>query len=52
MNTLIYTMGEKADDVFHSFDLTDEDKKKYEIVKNKFESHFIKRSIGYTPRCR
>ena len=43
VNTLIYTMGKKADDVFHSFDLTVEEKKKYETVKNKFDSHFVKR---------
>ena len=28
---------------FHSFDLSDEDKKKYKSVKNKFDSHFLKR---------
>ena len=28
---------------FHSFDLSDEDKKKYETVKNEFDSHFVKR---------
>ena len=43
VNTLIYTMGENADDIFHSFDLSDEDKKKYKTVKNKFDSHFVKR---------
>ena len=45
MNTLIYTMGEKADDIFHSFDLSDEDKKKYKTVKNKFDSHFVRERI-------
>ena len=43
VNTLIYTMGAEADDIFQSFDLADEDKKKYSEVKAKFESHFVKR---------
>ena len=43
MNTLIYTMGEKIDDIFHSFDLSYEDKKMYKTVKNKFDSYFVKR---------
>ena len=43
VDTLIYTMGAKADDIFQSFGLSDDDKKKYETVKAKFESHFVKR---------
>ena len=43
VNTLIYTMGQEADDIFHSFNLSDEDQKKYHTVKQKFDSHFIKR---------
>ena len=43
VNTLIYTMGAEADDIFQSFGLSDEDKKKYETVKSKFDSHFVKR---------
>ena len=30
-------------DIFQSFGLSDDDKKKYETVKAKFESHFVKR---------
>ena len=43
VNTLIYTMGAEADDIFQSFDLSDEDKKKHATVKAKFESHYVKR---------
>ena len=43
VNTLIYSMGDKADDVLLSFGLSDNDKKKYEVVKDKFDSHFVKR---------
>ena len=42
VNTLIYTMGDAADDIFQAFMLQDEDKKKYEVVKEKFEKHYIR----------
>ena len=46
MNTLIYLMGEAADDIMVSFGLSADDAKQYELVKNRFESHFIvKRNI-------
>ena len=35
-------MGDQADDNLLSFGLSDENKKKYDTVKAKFESHFIK----------
>ena len=34
-------MGPEADDIFASFDLSDENKKKYAKVKEKFDNHFI-----------
>lgn len=43
VNTLIYSMGDEADDILKSFGLTDVQKKEYETVKDKFESHFIKK---------
>ena len=43
VNTLIYSMGPQADDIFRSFGLSDEDSKKYSVVKGKFDKHFIKR---------
>jgi hypothetical protein len=42
VNTLIYSMGEKADDIFHSFRLSEADGKKYQPVKSAFEGHFVK----------
>ena len=36
-------MGDKADDILRSFKLSDEDAKKYSMVKAKFEDHFIKK---------
>lgn len=34
-------MGPEADDIFASFELNDENKKKYAKVKDKFDNHFI-----------
>ena len=38
VNMLIYTMGDKADDILSSFGLSEDDQKKYSVVKDKFES--------------
>lgn len=38
---LIYTMGEKADDIFSSFKLTESNSKSYKHVLEKFTAHFI-----------
>ena len=43
VNTLVYAMGDEADDILTSLGLTDEQKKEYETVKDKFEAHFVKR---------
>ena len=45
VNTLMYCMGDRADDILRSFKLSEEDSKKYEVVKNKFNSHFVKRQM-------
>ena len=36
-------MGAKADDIFQSFNLSEEQAKVYNTVKCKFDSHFVKR---------
>jgi len=33
-------MGDKTDDILSSFRLTDEEQKKYDTVKAKFDNHF------------
>ena len=43
MNTLIYSMGAQADDTSRSFGFSEDDSKKYTVVKGKFDGHFIKR---------
>lgn len=40
VNTKVYKMGDKADNILHSQCLTDEEKKKYETVKKPFKNYF------------
>ena len=39
--TLIYSMGEEADEIFNSFMMTSGDRKKHDAIKAKLEGHFI-----------
>jgi hypothetical protein len=41
VNTLIYCMGSEADEIFSSFQLTDDNKKKVNVVKEKYDGYFI-----------
>lgn len=41
VNTLIYSMGEEANDIVILFGLTTAEAKQYNTVKDKFESHFV-----------
>ena len=41
VDSLIYTMGEKAEDIFKSFNLSDEDSVDYDVVANSFTDHFV-----------
>ena len=43
VNTLIYCMGDEADDILSSFNLINDQGKDYNTVKSKFDSHFIVR---------
>ena len=43
VNTLVYTMEYQVENILMSFCLSEADSKKYTIVKEKFEMHFIKR---------
>ena len=43
VNTLLYTMGSKSDDIMPTFGLSAEDAAKYDVVKDKFDKHFVKR---------
>ena len=52
VHTLIYSMGDEADDILSSFRLSDEDSKKYETVLNKFQGYFVKRKNPIFERAR
>lgn len=43
VNTMIYAMGDQADDILRSFALTDAERLSYDAVKTKFDTHFIQR---------
>ena len=43
VNTLLYTMGESAEDIFQSFNLSEEDTKNYDVVVERFQRHFVSR---------
>ena len=52
INTLVYSMGDEADDILRSFKLSVEDAKKCDTVKAKFDRHFIKRRNVIYERAR
>ena len=43
INTLIYTMGDQAEDILNSFKLNATQLKEYKTIKEKFDSHFVVR---------
>ena len=43
INTLIYYMGDEADNILRSFQLSEAVKKIYTVVKKKFDDHFVKK---------
>lgn len=43
VNTLIYCMGDEADDILRGQDLTDAQRQQYALVKNTFETYFVPR---------
>ena len=43
VNTLVYTMGDEAEDILRSFSMTEEEQSKFNKVQEKFEDHFVKR---------
>lgn len=60
VNMLVYSMGERADDILHTFNLSVENKKKYDPVIEKFNAYFVKKrntifertkSILSSPTC-
>ena len=52
VNTLLYSMGDAADDILLSFGLSAEELKKYKTVKEKFDEYFIKKKNTIYERAR
>lgn len=52
VNTLLYSMGDDADDILRSFQLSTEDQKKYSVVKARFDKHFVKKHNVIYERAR
>ena len=45
VHTLIYSMGDAADDILKSFNLTEEEQKTYTTVKEKFDNYLLKSAM-------
>ena len=52
ISTLVYSLGDKTEDILTSFNLKDEELKKYDTVKGKFDSYFAKRRNTIYKRAR
>jgi len=52
ISTLIYSMGDRSEDILKSFALSEEDAKKYETVIGKFNNYFGKRRNVIYDRAR
>ena len=52
VNTLLYAMGDDADNILRSFQLSTADQKKYSEVKGRFDQHFVKKRNVIFERAR
>ena len=52
VNSLVYTMGDKADDILATMSLSEADKKKYTPVKEAFDKYFVGKHNVIYERCR
>ncbi|KAK8766406.1 hypothetical protein V5799_006813 [Amblyomma americanum] len=52
VRTLLYTMGRQARNIFKTFNLSEQDSKKYDVVKTQFDTHFVAtRNLVYESAC-
>ncbi len=48
VSVLLYCLGEESDDVLTSTNISDDDRKKYDVVVEKFDSFFrVRRNVIY-----
>ena len=52
ISTLIYAMGEQAEDIFTSFGLSEEEAKQYSTVQKRFQDHLVQRRNPVYERAR
>ena len=52
VSTLVYSLGDKAEDILTLFNLKEDELKEYATVKGKFESYFVKRRNTIYERAR
>ena len=52
ISTLVYSLGDKAEDILSSFNLKEDGLKEYDTVRRKFESYFVKRRNTIYERAR
>ena len=52
INTLIYSMGDEADDILGSFRLSEEEGKTFDVVRARFENFFVKKRNVIYERAR
>ena len=45
VSSLVYSMGEEAEDILESFRLFNDEHKSYETIRDEFESFFVKRNV-------
>ena len=52
VQNLLYIMGEQANPIYASFKLSDTDKQNYQIVKDRFDAHFVAKKTKMYERAR
>ncbi|KAL3203453.1 hypothetical protein MRX96_011987 [Rhipicephalus microplus] len=51
VRTLLYTMGRQTREIFSTFTLSEQQQKQYEVVRKKFDDHFVAaRNLVYRER--
>ena len=50
VNTLIYSMGDQAEDILFSFRLSEEEAKTYSTVVEKFQNYFVRQKHYERPK--
>ena len=52
VRTLLFHMGKRAEELFRSFNLDDDEQDSYDIVRDRFDNHFVRRRNVIYERAR